>query len=179
MFSLIDSFSTTVNASKSEFTSALRNNVDEADIDGFFSGAFEAFTSSKNRYKGSVNHNGFKIRKRRRFFEKNVGKTIASGDLREQGESLVIHTKINGWSNHTIFFFGFISIFYLIVIVASFGFMFSGDSEFPIFAPIFILVHAAFMYGIPYFIMRRSVRRLKEDLEREFHFIISKSNPLR
>jgi hypothetical protein len=176
---LIDSFSTTLNTSKSEFTSALRNNVDEADIDGLFSGVFEVFSSSKNLYKGSVNHNNFRIRKRARLFEKNIGKTIASGDLRENGESLIINTKIKGWSNYMFFFYSFLSIFYLIFIVGSFAGIFSEDSQFPIFVPIFILIHAVFMFGIPYFIMRRSVKRLKEDLEREFHYIISKSSSLR
>jgi hypothetical protein len=176
---LIDSFSTTLNTTKSEFTSTLRNHVDEADIDAMFSGAFEAFTSSKNRYKGSVNHNGFKIRRRRRFFDKSMGNPIASGELRDQGESLIINTQIKGWNNQMFFFYGFLCLFYLIFIVGSFASIFSQDSEFPIFVPFFIIVHAAFMFGIPYFMMRRSVRRLKEDIEREFHFILSKSNSLR
>ncbi|SDI45981.1 hypothetical protein [Winogradskyella thalassocola] len=176
---LIDTFSTTLNVSRSEFISALRNNVDEADIDSIFSGAFEVFTSSKNLYKGNVNHNGFRIRKRKRFFEKNIGKTIATGNLREQGETLFINTQIKGWNNSMFLFYGFLSVFYLIFIVGSFANIFSSDSAFPIFVPIFILIHALFMFGIPYFMMRRSVKRLKEDLDREFHYIISKSSSLR
>jgi hypothetical protein len=35
------------------------------------------------------------------------------------------------------------------------------------------------MFGVPYFMMRRGVKRLKEDLEREFHFIINKSKEVR
>jgi len=167
---LISSFSMTLSATKSEFTSALQNNVDEADIDGLFSGAFEAFTSSQNRFKGSVNHNGFKIRKRRRFFEKNFGKAIATGNLRE-------HTKINGWNNFMFFFYGFITIIYGIF----FGvFLLNlSSSGFEIFGVFFVFIHALFMYGIPYFMMRTSVRSLKEDLERELHFVLSKSNLLK
>ena len=173
---LIDSFSTTLNTTKSEFTSALRNNVDEGDIDGFFSGAFEVFTSSDNKFKGSVNHNGFKIRKRRWFFERNFGKATATGNLREQHNSLVIHTEINAFNSHMVFMFGALIVFYLVFFTMVFGSIFSENSDFPVFVPIFVIIHAAFMFGIPYFMMRKGVRRMKQDLEREFHFIISKSN---
>ena len=176
---LIDSFSTTINTSKSVFTSALRNHVDEADIDGLFSGAFDAFTSSKNLYKGSVNHNGFRIRKRRRLFDRNFSKALAIGELKEQGDTLRINTKINAWSNYMFPFFGFASIFYLIFFSVMIGQGFSGDSGISFVASFFVLIHAGFMFGIPYFMMRRSVKIMKEDLEREFHFIISKSNTLK
>jgi hypothetical protein len=33
----------------------------------------------------------------------------------------------------------------------------------------FILFHAAFMFGIPYFIMRRSLRSTKYDIERDIY----------
>ncbi len=167
----------TLNTTKSEFTSALRNNVDEANIDDYFSGAFEAFTSSENKFKGSVSHSGFKIRKRRRFFQKNFGKATATGNLREHGNTLVIDTQINGWNNFMFFFYGFITIIYCVFFGA---FLLNVDSyEFPIFGIFFVIIHAIFMYGIPYFMMRTSVRSLKEDLEREFHFVLSKSNLLK
>ncbi|WP_299122730.1 hypothetical protein [uncultured Winogradskyella sp.] len=176
---LIDSFSTTLNTSKSDFTSALRNHVDEAEIDSFFSGVFEMFSSSENKFKGLVSHSGFKIRKRRRFFERNFGKAIAKGNLREQGDKLVINTEINAFNNYMIFMFGALIVFYLVFFIIVFGSIFSENSELPVFVPIFVLVHAVFMFGIPYFIMRKGVRRMKQDLEREFHFIISKSHSLR
>jgi hypothetical protein len=176
---LIHSFSITLNTSKSEFTSALRSHVDEADIDGFFSGAFEALSSSNNRYKGLVSHNTFRIRKRRRFFEKNIGRAIASGELREQGESLLINTKVNAWTNYMFFFYGFITLFYLIFIGVFFTQGFPSESAIGLIAPVFIFIHAAIMFGLPYFVMRKSVKNMTEDLEREFHFIISKSNIVR
>lgn len=176
---LIDSFSTTLNTTKSEFTSALRNNVDEGDVDGMFSGAFEAFSSSNNKFKGSVSFNGFKIRKRRRFFEKNFGKAIATGNVREQGDTLVVNTQINAWHNFMFFFFGFITVGYIIFFGVFLNQAFSFDDGLSFVAPLFILFHAMLMFGIPYFIMRRGVKRMKQDLEREFHFILSKSNSLK
>lgn len=176
---LIDSFSMTLHTTKSEFTSALRSNVDEADIDSVFSGAFEAFTSSDNRFKGTVSNSGFKIRKRRRFFERNYGKAIATGNMREQGDSLVINTVINAWNNYMIFFFGAIAMFYLIFMGVFLSQIFSFEDKISLIAPIFILIHAVLMFGIPYFIMRKGVRHMKQDIEREFHFIINKSSSFR
>lgn len=175
---LIDSFSVKLNASKSEFASAFRANVDQGDADGWFSGMFEGFSSSKNLYVGEVNHNGFKIRRRRRFFERNFGKAVAKGSLRQENDILVVDTEINGWHNFMYFFYIFITIIYVSFFISSFFGIFSEGSSFPVFAIFFILIHAAFMYGLPYFMMRRSVRILREDLEREFHFVLSKSNSL-
>jgi len=42
----------------------------------------------------------------------------------------------------------------------------------------FLFIHAAFMFGIPYFMMRRSVKRMKHDLEREFYYM-TKPEPRR
>lgn len=171
---LIDSFSVTLNTTKAEFTSALHQHVDQEDIDGWFSSAFEVFTSSKNRYKGNVSHNGFRIRKRMRFFERNIGKAIATGRLRDKGDVLCIDTEINGWNNYMIFFYSFLIVFYLIFLGTFMIQDFSGESEFFFIVPIFIIIHAMFMFGLPYFMMRRSVKRFKEDLEREFYYIINK-----
>jgi preprotein translocase subunit YajC len=42
------------------------------------------------------------------------------------------------------------------------------------FAIPFIFIHAVFMFGIPYFMMRRSARKMKHDLEREFFYLTKK-----
>lgn len=44
-----------------------------------------------------------------------------------------------------------------------------GGMEFFIFP--FIIVHAIFMLGFPYLMMRRSVSKMKYELEREFFYM--------
>lgn len=39
------------------------------------------------------------------------------------------------------------------------------------FIPSFFVVHAAFLMGIPYLIMRRGVARMKYELERDFYYM--------
>jgi hypothetical protein len=48
----------------------------------------------------------------------------------------------------------------------------NGDEQF--FGGPFIFFHALFMFGIPYFMMRNSVQRLKHELEREFYYMTKK-----
>lgn len=171
---LIDDFSTTLNISKSEFVSTLRNNVDQADIDGMFSSAFEAFTSSDNMFKGQVDSKGFKIRKRRRFFEKNFGYTKAFGTYRERGDMLIINTKISAWNNFMFFWLCIVIVFYLIFISTLFT---SGTSDGVGFVALpFIIIHSLLMLVIPYFMMRKSVKKMKQELEREFFSVIGKIN---
>ena len=42
----------------------------------------------------------------------------------------------------------------------------------------FLLLHAAFMFGIPYLVMRNSTKRMKYDLTREFHYLAVAKNVL-
>ena len=53
------------------------------------------------------------------------------------------------------------------------GFIFMADNskiEIGFVFP-FLVVHAAFMFGVPYFMMRRSTNRMKYQLEREFYYM--------
>ena len=169
---LIEHLTTEVEIQKSEFVATLERNVDKGGLD-FFSDAFDVFSSSKNEYKGHVGPAGFKIKKRRRLFDMHMSLAVASGSYRQRDEKLVIETEINGFSGIMIPFYLFAILFYSIFIVA---FIFTdgikGDTSW--FALPFILLHAAFMFGIPYFIMRRSAKRMKHDLEREFYYLTKK-----
>ena len=66
---LIQYTSIELNTEKNDFVRKLRQNIDESDL-SWGSSMFEAFSSSKNDYKGTVNFNGFKLRKRQRMFQK-------------------------------------------------------------------------------------------------------------
>ncbi len=174
---LVDDLSITLKVNKSPFIAAFRGNVDESDLDGVFSGAFDAFSSSKNLYRGEVNSQNFRIRKKRTFFNNYASLPIAKGRFIQREDNLVIETKINAWSNYIIFFYVFVILLYMVMLS-----LFLGDNprfgdEFEYFIPIvFIIIHAFFMLGIPYYAMRRGVVRMKQELEREFYYIVSKLN---
>ena len=175
---LIDDFIIFLNVDKNKFATALRNQVDEKDIDGLFSSAFEVFSTNKKRYKGFVNFNEFKIRKKRSFGNRKFGNIKAIGRLSQNGEKLKVSTKINGWNNFMLFYFGITLVFYTIFIfffLSNIGLSEGENSVFYIFIP-FIIIHALLMFGLPIYQIRKGVASFKRELEREFHFIVSKIN---
>ena len=172
---LVEYLTTELNIDKNEFVRNFREQVDHGDV-GFMSGAFDVFSSSKNEYKGYVGPDYFKIKRRRRFFDTSMNVALAKGTYEQKEGSLLITTEVNGFSMMMIPFYLFALFFYLIFLVS---FLFSDGwmGNDTVFIVPFMLIHAAFMLGMPYFMMRRSTKRLAYELEREF-FYMTKNKPL-
>ncbi len=168
---LIEYLTTELEIQKNEFVKNFKNHVDERNIDFFF-GAFDAFSSSKNEFIGHVDYDHFKIKRRRRFFDMNINFAIAKGNYRQKGERLIIKTEINGFIGMMIPFYIILILFYSISILVIFMSDNMNSNE-AIFAS-FIFFHAIIMFGIPYFVMRRSTQRLKHELERELYYMTKK-----
>ena len=166
---LIDNLQTELEIERTDFVHKLSQHVDEGST-GIFSDAFDVFSKSKNEYKGKVDINGFKIKRRKRLFDTNINLAVASGRYNQKGNKLIIDTEINGFSPIFIPFFIFCLLFYPIFITI-FLFAENTDTATMLFAIPFILLHGSFMLGIPYFLMRRGVKRLKRELEREFFYL--------
>ncbi|WP_299625193.1 hypothetical protein [uncultured Tenacibaculum sp.] len=166
---LIDDLQTELEVEKTDFVHKLKQNVDEGST-GIFSDAFDIFSRSKNDYKGNVDLNSFKVKRRKKLFDTNINLAVASGTYNQKGNKLIIDTEINGFSPIFIPFFIFCLLFYPVFIII-FLFGENNDTATILFAIPFILLHATFMIGIPYFLMRRGVKRLKRELEREFFYL--------
>jgi hypothetical protein len=165
---LVDYLKTELYLQKGEFIERFSQHVDDEKIGGLYD-AFDAFSSSKNEYKGHVGLDSFKIKRRRKFFDMNINMATASGTFRQHDDILVIDTKINGFSKMMI-------PFYIFVVLIYFGFIVSmilvDSSQMPFLIMIpFISIHAFLMLGMPYFLMRKSVKRMKHDLERELYYM--------
>jgi hypothetical protein len=68
-----------------------------------------------------------------------------------------------------IIFYVFLVLLYSIFMI---GLIFSDKP--PFFVLPLILMHGVFMFSIPYFVMRSSVKNLKYELEREFYYLTKK-----
>jgi hypothetical protein len=170
---LIDHLTTELQISKSDFVKKLKEHVDEGDT-GVFLSAFEVFSSSKKEYKGTIGYEGFKIRKRRKLFEMNMTSAIAEGKFNQRDELLNIETEINGFHRMYILFYAFGIVFYPVFILSVAFAENTGTASVMLTVIPFLLVHGAFMFGMPYFFMRRSTKRMKYDLEREFFYMTKK-----
>ncbi|CAN5450562.1 hypothetical protein BH09BAC3_BH09BAC3_14610 [soil metagenome] len=148
---------------QSDFVDTLQANVDPKKV-----GLFEAFSSSKNMYKGSVSYDGFEIRRKKKIFETTLNLTKATGKISQLGEKLIVNIEVNGFHWLTIVFVAMIASFYAIFIAISLT-VDIGDVMFVI--PV-LLVHALFMLGIPYIALRRGLTTTKYNLERDIHFMM-------
>jgi hypothetical protein len=165
---LVDHLTTEIPIEKRDFVDKLTRNVDQGDI-GIFLSAFEAFSSSKNEYKGTVTFDSFKIRRRRRLFDMNISLAVAEGSFRQKDNILVVEATIRGFQRIFIPFLILIAFVYVAFII-SFIVSDTPGNMGGLFIP-FIFIHAAIMLGIPYYIMRRGVSRMKYELERDFYYI--------
>ena len=152
---------------KYNFISIVKSNIDEKEL-GLFSDMTDVFYSSEAEYKGHIDSYGFKLKKKRKFFDYNMNLAIAKGHFNQQGDTLKINVEINGLSNQMVPFFVLIPIFYLFFIATT---LLADDAASIVMIP-FLLLHGLFMLGIPYFMMRRSIKRMKYELERDFYFMI-------
>lgn len=166
---LVDYLVTELEISQHDFVNRLKANVDEGST-GMFFNSFEAFSSSKNEFKGQVGLNDFKIRRRRRFFDMNMNLAVASGTYEQSDSLLIISTEINGFSGMMIPFYVLLVVFYSIFVIL---FLTADDIDgnMDFFALPFFIIHATFMFGGPYLMMRRSVSKMKHELEREFYYL--------
>ena len=165
---LLKYFQTELNIQKQEFISRLKQVVDEGET-----GPLAELSSSKNEYKGYVDNRGFKIKRRRKLLDVNMNLAMAEGTYHQSGDKLIIKTEINGFHGMMIPFY-IIAILFYCIFIGIFLVVEDMEANMPLFFFPFILVHAIFMLGAPYLIMRRSTVRLKHELEREFYFLTKK-----
>jgi hypothetical protein len=167
---LIDYLTIHLSISKAKFIERLLLITDQRDT-VFFSGLSNAFSSSKNEFKGEIKNDEFKLKRRTRLFDTSMNAAVANGKLHETEGQLTIEAEIKSFNNLYVIYYVFLVIFYSIFIIV---FMFSNSDMLLIIIP-FILLHGAMMSLVPYFFMRRSVKKLKYELEREF-FYLTKDN---
>ncbi|WP_288982898.1 hypothetical protein [uncultured Flavobacterium sp.] len=163
---LIVDYNFELSISKTDFIKKFRQNVEFSTLSFDFFEGFEIFFSSKFEYKGFIDNQSFHIKKKRKLFEQNQSQAIAKGNFTEENEKLYIEIEINAFNKMLYLLFVLLILFYGIFLNA---FIF-GDSKTPFFIFPFILFHGFLIIGIPYFFMRRSVKKLQYKLERDFNY---------
>lgn len=167
---LIDNLKTELEISKNDFHKKLNKIIDDGSSN-FISDFFDLFSKSKNEYKGYVDFSNFKIVRKKRLFDMGFSFPTIKGEIEQKGERILINSEINAFKGVFVFFIFFVLLFYTFTIFAMF-FLSSKDNNGEAFIAIpLILIHACFMLGIPYFILRRSVKRFKYDFERELFYL--------
>lgn len=161
---LVRNFTFTLNCPKSYFMNMLRVNVDDS---------FEMLESLRNgkAFKGIVSHDTFSIRKRRSGYRASPFFMVKlNGIVRERDNQTVVETEIVGPGWFIAFFFGVTVFIYLMITLS----LITGGprrNEMGSWAYLFLLLHAAFMLGLPYFFFRRAISTAQRDVEMEFVYL--------
>ena len=167
-YKLIDSLTFEIEANKNEFIEKLKNQVDP-DKGGLFSKMFEAFSSSDKTLKGTVGHNSFKVRRKQRMFDNTAMLAKAEGKFRQEREQLVFDVEINGVTTFMKVGFFFLLVIYSVMLITFLSVSLQDNMSF--FVIPFICLHGLLMLGIPIFMIRKSVKNLKREIEKEFFYI--------
>ena len=166
---LIDHFSIEIEIQKKDFVKKFDAIVDDGET-GLFSVVFEIFSNSKNTFKGKVMYDGFEIKRKRKIFDTNHNIAVATGSFKQNGGKLLIEIEIDGLRRIMVFYYlTFFSIYVVLLVTFLLDGLIGGDVEFLVSPSIFI--HAVIMFVFPYFFMRKSISRLKYELEREFFYL--------
>ena len=151
---------------KNEFLRLLKNNVDLGSTKSDF---FEPFMGGKLDFRGQVSQNGFKIRRKKRFFDYNRSSAIVTGQVSQKNEQTKVNMEINSFNNSIYFVIGGLALMCLVFFSIAFSI-----SDFPIFVLPIVLLHGFFMIGIFAYTMRKSTSQLKKDIEKELYYITKK-----
>ncbi|PIF30937.1 hypothetical protein CLU81_1395 [Flavobacterium sp. 9] len=154
--------------SKIDFIEKFRINVDESNLSYE---PFEVFQSSTNEYKGYIENNYFELKKRRKLFDMNYPFAKVTGELTQENDQLIINAEISCFRKRMILFLVGILLFYSLFFISM---AFNSENKIPFFIVPFLLVHMSLMIGAPYFIIRKIVNKMAYDLERDFHYWVTK-----
>lgn len=122
---LRDTITFELNCSKSDFIEKFKTNVEYSDLGYTPFEAFEVFSSSRFEYKGTINSQGFKIKKKRKLFDGQQTFAIARGTFVENIDRLIITTEINSFKKRMLLYVGLIFCCYFILII---GFTYGAHS---------------------------------------------------
>ena len=156
---LIDHLVFEISITRNDFVEQLCTIVDQKRL-GFFSEILDFYSLSDNELKGIIDYGSFKVKRRRNVVNTNNG-AIAYGKVIEENGNLKIEVEIVGYDARVIFFFVFLIIYELAVIISIIT---TGDYNVLVF--LFFAIPTFLMSAILIFLMRQSVKKLKDELEK-------------
>jgi hypothetical protein len=133
-------------------------------------GLFDALSSSKIDYRGKVTASEFSIRKKKRFFDSLSAIPLISGTIASEKNGTRLNVTVCAFTGIMKYMFWTLCFIY---VAATIFLAFGGLAAKFGFTPfLFLLLHALLIFGIFYFILRRSVSKVSENLDRDIKIMI-------
>lgn len=167
---LIDSLTVELKGNKSDFIRKFRQNVEESDL-SYSDSFFEVFKSSPNEYKGNIDNHVFALRRKAKLFDTNRNFAVVEGKMTEKSDKLILEADIKAIRKSMKFFFIFFILVFIIIITGAIIVpIMTGKDALPLGVLPFVFLYMLIIIAVPYFRTRRSITRMKYDLERDFAF---------
>lgn len=164
---LIQDFEIELETRKKSFVQRLKDNVDEEEIK-FSTSVLDVFSQGTYKYKGKVGFKGFTLKKRSRLFDLGKNISVIRGSYVEKGKTLNVPFEVNGFKGGMKLYYFLLTLFYLFYLFGLGANLISGQTDDASMLILLTLLQMVFFFGMPYFIMRRSIRYLKSEILRDF-----------
>ena len=160
---LIQSVELKLKISKTKFIQNLKDNVDREDVN-FLTYLLEPFSGGTCKYKGKVGHKGFILKKRSRLFDLGKNISVIEGTCKQKGKSLRVAIQIDGFRGGMKLYYALLSLIFLWYSANNLSSMIDGESDELTITIIILILQMIFLFGMPYLIMRRSIRYVKREI---------------
>lgn len=164
---LVQDIEVELKTSKKKFIQNLKNNVDDEEIN-FRTSLLDVFSSALSKYKGKVGFKGFTLKRRSRLFDLGKGIAVVNGDYIEKGSTLLVMAKVNGFQGGMKLYYILMALFYLFFITSIMNSISALRADELSFTILMTILQMIFFFGMPYLIMRRSIRYLSNEIEKDF-----------
>jgi len=161
---LVRDYSIPVPMDRKEFVRLAAKNIDIGN-NSIFSLFSERFSSSKNKYVGELDYNGFQFRKRKKIIDFNKNSSVVKGVFRQKGDKLYMETEIKPFSIIAITVYVFIVLFFIYFV----GFKLVNSAE-PLWSIVSaLLIQASLLFGVPYLVARSRIKRMYIELRKDIY----------
>lgn len=162
---IIDFLTLKLKIEKSTFIDRLISITKSENLD-LLEDPFDASKLSNKNFRGTVNMDGFALKMKKSYVDSRINMASAKGIFTETEKQLKIDVEINGLNNYlkilyVLIVIYFCSLFYQLYL-----------PKVDIFFLVFSLVSIIIIYIVSFLMMRKSVKILKNNLEKEFHFLV-------
>jgi hypothetical protein len=130
---------------------------------------FDTYAKGANLYRGTVTEEGFDILRTHRRYEKKIG-TRAIGKFTQHGDKLIIDIALTAFHPLQIPFLILGIMVYIITFWAIVTDRMDNGASWMLPA---LFVHAAIMFGVPYWIVRTAVRESKNEIEKNIRGMVN------
>lgn len=167
---LYENYSINTNLSPIELKLKLENSIDKTSFN-----LFDSFSSGRSEFMGSTTEKGFELRRTPKSFSKRDTSLLVKGEFIEQNGKTKINITIDGFDLWFKILYS-LELLFLIVMITFFFYGNKTSIDNPLFINILIWILPLFFVLGPYLQRKRSIEQLAHDLERELHFILTKTS---